>query len=133
MTELVSILIPAYNAERWIAEAVRSALGQTWPRTELVIVDDGSTDKTLDACKTSEGKGVKIITQPNRGAAAARNTALAAAQGSFIQWLDADDVLHPEKIARQMKVAHILSDPRFVLSGPHGVFHRRLERAAFVR
>jgi glycosyltransferase involved in cell wall biosynthesis len=133
MTDLVSILMPAFNAERWIAQAIRSALEQTWPRTELVIVDDGSSDRTLDICRSFESRRVKVIAQPNRGAPAARNRALDAAQGSFIQWLDADDVLHPDKIARQMTAAHMLSDPRRLLSGPHGSFYYRLERAVFAR
>ena len=102
MTPLISILIPCYNAERWLAATVASALGQTWPNCEIIIVDDGSRDGSLALARRYEARGVKVIAQANAGAAAARNTALAAARGDYIQFLDADDLIAPEKIARQM-------------------------------
>lgn len=101
---LVSIIIPCYNAERWVAATLESALAQTWPAKEIITVNDGSTDSTLSVVKSFSGRGVKVIDQPNRGAAAARNTGLHAAQGTFIQWLDADDLLSSEKITAQMKL-----------------------------
>jgi glycosyltransferase involved in cell wall biosynthesis len=100
---LVSILIPAYNAERWIAEAIRSALAQTWPNKEIVVVDDGSTDQTLHVARGFASKSILIATQPNGGASAARNHAFSLSQGDYIQWLDADDVLAPSKVSLQMK------------------------------
>src|SRR5688500_18155135 len=99
MSDLVSILIPAYNAERWIAATLQSALEQTWPAVEIIVVDDGSRDQTLAVARRFEGQSLKVVTQTNMGAAAARNTALGLAQGSYIQWLDADDLLAPDKIA----------------------------------
>src|SRR5437588_1977285 len=99
MSDLVSILIPAYNAERWIRQSILSAINQTWDRKEIIVVDDGSTDLTLSVAKSLESKSVKVVTQINAGACKARNKALSLAQGDFIQWLDADDLLHPEKIA----------------------------------
>ena len=90
MTELVSVLIPAHNAERWLAAAIRSVLAQSWPRIEVIIVDDGSSDGTLALAKALESASVKVVSQPNMGAAAARNKALELAQGTYIQWLDAD-------------------------------------------
>ena len=102
MTPLVSILVPAFNAERWIAEALSSAVAQTWPRIEIVVVDDGSRDGTVEVARGFESRSVRVVTQPNQGAAAARNTALALAQGDYIQWLDADDLLSPNKIGKQM-------------------------------
>lgn len=100
---LVSILIPCHNAARWLAATLESALAQTWPDKEIIVVDDGSTDDSLAVARGFEVRGVRVISQPNRGAAAARNTALRAAHGDFFQFLDADDLLHPEKIARQME------------------------------
>ena len=87
----VSILIPAYNAERFVGAALQSALHQTWPDTEIIVVDDGSKDQTYTVAKRYDSAKVKILRQENRGAAAARNTALRQAQGDFLQYIDADD------------------------------------------
>src|SRR5437899_4565602 len=76
MNCIVSILIPAFNAERFVGAALQSAVNQTWANTEIILVDDGSTDKTFAVAKQYEGAKVKIMRQDNRGAAAARNTAL---------------------------------------------------------
>ena len=100
---LVGILIPAFNSAPWIAETIRSALAQTWPRKEIIVVDDGSTDDTLAVARRFASGQVAVATQPNQGAAAARNTALSMSQADVIQWLDADDLLAPDKIARQME------------------------------
>ena len=132
MPDLVSILIPAYNAERWIGQTVRSALNQTWPRTEIIVVDDGSKDGTLAVARSFENRSVKVVSQPNAGAPAARNRALKEAQGAFIQWLDADDLLDPDKITLQMKVASDVGS-RFLLSCPFGTFYYRPEKARFTR
>jgi glycosyltransferase involved in cell wall biosynthesis len=133
MSDLVSILIPAYNAERWLADAVKSALGQTWRSIEIIIVDDGSRDRTLQIARSFESRLVKVVTQPNAGAAVARNTAFTFAQGSFIQWLDADDLLDARKIEKQMVVARDCADPWVALSCPFGTFYHRIEKAMFVR
>ena len=130
-TPLVSILIPAYNAEKWIAETIRSALSQTWPNTEIIIVESGSTDNTLDVARQFESPSVKVLSQPNQGASSARNTAFSVSQGEYIQWLDADDLLAPDKIARQMKVATSVMN-RVVLSSEWGVFFYRSSKAHFV-
>ena len=98
----VSILIPAYNAERWVGSALQSALDQSWPKLEIIVVDDGSTDQTLAVARRYESVRVKVMRQENRGAAAARNTALREAQGDFLQYLDADDLLSPDKIQEQL-------------------------------
>jgi len=98
-------LIPAYNAEKWISETIESALSQTWPEKEIIIVDDGSKDNTLLVAKKYQSKRVRIISQQNKGASAARNAALKSAQGDYIQWLDADDLLAPNKITAQMRYA----------------------------
>ncbi|MBV9131045.1 MAG: glycosyltransferase, partial [Verrucomicrobia bacterium] len=68
MESLVSILIPAYNAEDWIAETIESALGQTWKRKEIIVVDDGSTDQTLAIARRFASRDVSVVTQSNQGA-----------------------------------------------------------------
>lgn len=104
-TPLVSILIPAYNAEEWIADTIRSAVAQTWPRKEIIVVDDGSTDQTAAIARQFEPHGVRVVSKKNQGAAAARNTAYSLSKGDYIQWLDADDLLAQDKIALQMAEA----------------------------
>ena len=102
MKPLVSILIPAFNAQKWIADTIESAVRQTWPKKEIIVVDDGSRDQTLSIARRFASKGVSVVTQANQGASTARNHAFAICQGDYIQWLDADDLLAPDKIARQM-------------------------------
>jgi glycosyltransferase involved in cell wall biosynthesis len=132
MKPLVSILIPAYNVEPWIADTIRSALAQTWPCKEIIIVDDGSKDGTLSITKKFSAEKIKIITQENQGAAAARNRAFSLAQGDYIQWLDADDLLSPDKIARQMEAAEKFGDKRALFSSGWGNFIFRSRKAKFV-
>jgi glycosyltransferase involved in cell wall biosynthesis len=129
MPELVSILIPAYNAEKWIADTIKSASAQTWLKKEIIIVDDESTDNTFKVAKTFESKIVKVIKQKNTGACGARNKALSFAQGSYIQWLDADDLLHPEKIASQLREAQDGLTARVLLTCKWGVFFYCTQRA----
>lgn len=131
MGELVSILIPAYNAERWIRETMLSAINQTWPNKEVIVVDDGSSDNTVTIAKSLESERVKVIAQHNMGACAARNNALKHAQGDYIQWLDADDLLHPEKIARQFARATGGRDSRVLLTCSWAKFFFRTQKARF--
>jgi len=123
MDELVSIIIPAYNVEGVIADTITSAMSQTWPKKEIIIVDDGSTDGTLAVAKTFESKLVKVVAQPNKGASAARNEGLRFAQGSYIQWLDADDLLTQDKVSRQLKFADRGQDGRVLLTSSFGTFY----------
>ncbi len=99
---LVSIIIPCYNSEGWLHQTLESVLAQTWERKEIIVVDDGSTDGSLAVAKRFESPIVKVISQENRGASAARNRALKEAQGDFLQYLDADDLLSPQKIEEQV-------------------------------
>ena len=99
---LVSILIPCYNAAPWLAATLESALAQTWPDKEIILVDDGSTDGSLALARRFAARGVQVVAQANAGAGAARNHALRLAHGQFIQFLDADDLLSPGKIAAQL-------------------------------
>jgi len=132
MAHLVSILIPAYNAEKWIGETVKSALEQDWRKKEIIIVDDGSSDDTLKIARRFESKSVKVLTQENRGASAARNNALLIAQGDYIQWLDADDLLAPDKITWQIKEGGINPESRLLLSSAWGKFYYRKEKTKFI-
>jgi hypothetical protein len=102
--ELVSIIIPCYNAEQYVGEAIQSALDQTYPHAEVIVIDDGSTDRSLDVIK-SFGDAVRWESGPNRGGCAARNRGIELAEGELIQFLDADDLLHPAKLARQVELA----------------------------
>ena len=129
---LVSILIPAYNAQEWVADTLRSALAQTWRRKEIIVVDDGSTDHTLDVLRRFERRqGVRIVAQKNQGAAAARNTAFSLSHGDYIQWLDADDLLGPDKIERQMTAPERFLSARILFSCAFGKFSYRPYRARF--
>lgn len=130
MTALVSILVPAYNAERLIADTLGSALAQTWRNKEIIVVDDGSQDRSFEVAKAFASRRVKVVRQPNGGAPAARNTAFALAQGDYIQWLDADDLLHPRKIEQQMAAA-AESGERALLTSRWGRFFFSTERARF--
>ena len=129
---LVSILIPAYNAEEWIADTLRSALAQTWENKEIIVVDDGSTDQTLAVARRFESDSVRVVSQPNQGAAVARNAALSLSKGDYIQWLDADDLLAPDKIAKQLEALDRSRGKRMLLSSPYGQFMYRWYRAQFV-
>lgn len=100
---LVSVIIPTYNRSRLLRETVDSVLAQTYPNIECVVVDDGSTDDTPAVMAAYAGRIVYIRTE-NQGGTKARNTGIAAARGKFLNFLDHDDLLLPEKIARQMEI-----------------------------
>jgi glycosyltransferase involved in cell wall biosynthesis len=112
---LVSILIPCFNAERYVAQAINSALAQTWPEKEVIVVDDGSSDGSLGVIKTF-GDRIRWETGPNRGGNMARNRLLKIARGEWLQYLDADDYLLPDKVAKQMRVTESVSGTDVVYS-----------------
>jgi glycosyltransferase involved in cell wall biosynthesis len=132
MVPLVSILVPAYNAEEWIAQSIRSAIAQTWPRKEIIIVDDGSSDRTADVARQFASKELVVISIENRGAAAARNHALKLSQGDYIQWLDADDLLAPDKVQRQLAEIRESCDRWTLLSSSWAYFNYRIRGARFL-
>ena len=98
---LVSIIIPCYNGRKFVADAIRSALGQTYSPIEVIVVDDGSTDNSLDVIR-SFGDRVRCLALPHQGGGAARNAGLEASRGNLVQFLDADDLLKPAKLQRQV-------------------------------
>ena len=99
---LVSVIIPCFNAQQWLSEAIDSVLTQTYPQIEIIVIDDGSTDGSLEIIK-SYGEQIIWETGSNQGANRARNRGFALAQGEYIQYLDADDYLFPDKIAEQVR------------------------------
>ena len=132
MKPLVSILIPAYNAEEFIADAIRSAIAQTWRHKEIIVVDDGSTDGTAEVARGFASKNVVVVSKENQGAAAARNLAFQLSQGEYIQWLDADDLLAPDKIERQFAALCEGDGERTLLSSSWAYFYYRTKRARFI-
>lgn len=102
---LVSVIIPAYNAERFIEQTLASVCNQTYPNLEIIIVDDGSRDRTVEILRRWERNDsrVRLITQANAGVAVARNLAISYSQGEYIAPLDADDIWHPRKIQYQVQ------------------------------
>lgn len=99
---MVSIIMPAFNAAPWIGDAIGSALAQTWRDLEVIVVDDGSTDGTAAVVEAVRDPRVRLMRQENRGAAAARNAGWRASCGTHLQFLDADDLLGPDKVEAQM-------------------------------
>ncbi len=99
----VSVIICIYNGERHLREAIESALAQTYPSVEIVIVNDGSTDNTESLCRSYEGR-VVYISQKNRGLAKARNRGINESRGDYIALLDHDDLWRPDKLEKQMNL-----------------------------
>ena len=115
----VSVVIPTHNHAAFLRQAIDSALSQTLPPLEIIVVDDGSTDET-PAILREYGSRIRPIRQPNAGVAAARNTGIGAATGDLIAFLDSDDVWEPSKLARQVA--------RFKADAALGLVHCGLER-----
>lgn len=104
---LVSICVPAHNAERFICQAIESALGQTWPLREVIVVDDGSTDATPEIL-ADFGDRITCLSQQHGGANPSRNAAMRVARGDWLLFLDADDYLLPGKLEQQMHEGRLL-------------------------
>lgn len=111
-SDLVSIIIAAYNCEAFIGAALETCLRQTHPKVEVVVVNDGSKDNTGEILRSYGGR-IRLVEQKNGGLANARNTGVREARGEYIAWMDADDLVHPEKIATQ--VAAFRAKPGLVL------------------
>lgn len=131
MKPLVSILIPAYNAEAWLAGCLRCATAQTWPNKEIIVIDDGSTDRTLAIARQFESDTVKVFAQKNQGASATRNNAFALSKGEYVQWLDADDLMALDKTAKQMEIVEQGCGKRVLISGAWGHFMHRPDHTIF--
>ncbi len=123
---LVSVIIPCYNQARFVGQALESVFSQTYERIEVVVVNDGSTDDMKGALALyAHQRSLRVIDQENQGLPNARNRGLSLAQGGFIQFLDADDWLHPEKIARQVGVFEAHQEVGLVYCDYYLVYHDR--------
>lgn len=111
---LVSIIMPAFNAEAFIAEAIRSVLGQIYAKWELIIINDGSTDSTKEIVATFTDQRIFYKEQSNRGVSVARNVGLSMMKGDFLCFLDADDVLTPNSLIDRLKIFNKRSEVSFV-------------------
>ncbi|MBI2716584.1 MAG: glycosyltransferase family 2 protein [Rhizobiales bacterium] len=128
---LVSVIIPCRNAVAWLGEAIESCLGQTWRNVQIVVIDNGSVDGSLQFAKRYASRGVVVLECAREGASAARNAGLAQARGDLIQFLDADDVLDHDKIRVQVEqLAH--APDASLASGAWARFRHNSSEAAFV-
>ena len=125
----VSVLIPCYNAEKYIGETLESVFRQTWPSLEVIVVDDGSVDRSAAVVHSFARPNLRLVKQENRGQTAALNLCLAHASGDFAQFLDADDLIEPEKIERQ--VVRLTEHPRCAASSEWGRFYRSPQETRF--
>ena len=112
--KLVSVIIPVYGVEAYIAATVQSVLEQTYEHFELLIVDDGSPDNSREICQQFNDPRIKIIEQPNQGVSAARNRGIEQAKGEFLAFLDGDDLWRPEKLNKHIE--HLENSPKVGVS-----------------
>lgn len=133
----VSVIIPAYNAEQFIAETINSALSQTSPAYEIIVIDDGSTDNTAKIVSKFKAP-VNLIQQPNKGVSAARNTGIRNATGDFIAFLDADDLWTPNKLEKQLEfftaqpeVSTVITDELYFVDNHKIIVDSYLNKASF--
>lgn len=128
---LVSVIIPCRNAAAWLGEAIESCLGQTWRNVEIIVVDNGSVDSSLQLAKRYASRGISVLECVREGASAARNMGLTQARGDLIQFLDADDVLDRDKI--RVQVEQLARAPEASLaSGAWARFRHHPSEAVFV-
>ncbi|AFZ22699.1 glycosyl transferase [Cylindrospermum stagnale PCC 7417] len=116
----VSVIIPVYNAEKYVAATVQSVLSQTYQNLEILIIDDGSDDYSIKICQQFADPRIQIIHQANRGVPGARNTGIRYAQGDYLAFLDADDIWLPTKLAQH--VNHLNNSPTVGISFSYSAF-----------
>lgn len=126
---LVSVLIPCFNAEKYIGETLESVLAQTWPNLEIIVVDDGSTDGSADVVRSFARPNLRLIEQANRGQTAALNVCLRYATGQYVQYLDADDLIAPRKI--ELQVRRLADNPDCVATAEWARFYDAPDTARF--
>ncbi len=131
---LVSVLIPLYNAENYLSECLDSVVNQIYKNLEVIIVNDGSTDNSLPIANeyADRYEWIKVYSQKNSGAASARNKAFLHSTGNYIQYLDADDILHPDKILTQIqRLGAFDYDPDIVATSKWTRFSSDIKNAVF--
>ncbi len=116
----LSVIIPVYNAEKYVAATIKSVLSQTYENFEIIIVDDGSPDGSIGICQQFKDSRIKIIRQANRGLPGARNTGIRHAIGDYLAFLDADDIWLPEKLEKH--VHHLNNSPTVGISFCYSAF-----------
>lgn len=133
MDPFVTIIIPTYNAEETLAYTIQSALAQTWSRKEIIVVNDGSTDDTERIARRFESQGVVVVSKANGGQSEAINYVLPITKGDYIQHLDSDDLLAPDKIERQLDAIRPRDRNRILFSSAWAPFYYRTRAARFVQ
>ncbi|SHO42680.1 Glycosyl transferase [Nitrosotalea sinensis] len=116
----VSVIIPVYNAEQYIREAVKSVLEQTYTDIEVIAVNDGSTDKSLEILREYENK-IKVISKPNGGTASALNTGIKMMTGEWFKWLGADDILYPTAVEELVSIAAKIQDKNTIIYSDYDI------------
>ena len=129
---LVSVVIPTFNYGHFVGDAVESALGQTYPDLEVIVVDDGSTDDTQRVLKRFASR-IRYVYQNNRGLSAARNTGVRLAKGDWVALLDSDDVWHSHKTEVQLAAGQSIADVGLIGSLPASVLPPALDAAPSIR
>ena len=127
----ISVIIPVYNAEKYLSDAIESVIEQTYDDWEIVAVNDGSTDSSPVILKTYEKRyptKIRVIHQSNSGLSAARNVAIAASRGEYVAFLDADDLWLPEKIDEQIRVLSTNTDVGLVYSDVYDLKKGKLKK-----
>ena len=116
----ISVIMPVYNVEKFVARSIGSVLRQTYTDFELILVDDGGNDQSLAICQSFKDPRIRIISQINRGLAGARNTGIRNANGQYIALIDSDDLWHEEKLSRHIK--HLDDNPTVGVSYSGSLF-----------
>lgn len=111
---MASLIVPAFNVADTIGETLRSLLAQSFRDFEIIVVDDGSSDRTVAVVRSFGDRRIRLVQQPNRGLAGARNTGIANARGTYIGFCDSDDLWRPTKLAAH--VAHLEANPKIGIS-----------------
>lgn len=127
---MITVIIPLYNKEKFIAQAVKSMLEQTYGNIELIVVNDGSTDRSLSIVSSIEDARLRIISIPNSGVSVARNTGIGAAKYEWIGFLDADDWWAPDFLEEMTKAIEEYPKNRLFATGRSRVFKQAIERYA---
>ena len=127
---LVSILISAYNAEKFLASACENALLQTWPNKEIIIIDNESEDSTFEIAQSFKEQSIKVIQQKHTPLGGSRNKGIEVSTGDFIQFMDVDDYMSPNKISVQMDKL-LNNSPGFIATCSWGIFQNDISDVTF--